>query len=193
MVRTLCHSLILAVALTIAFSSSARAQQGITMEVVAFSPEKDLYALRIMDVDRGNYFSIRKLDEGEKVKDVAYEIETEERIWKQLVKKYELTEEAVISQASPDGRFTLLGAPKGPKYRIMVNGNGKVGTLMDIDLQVDEQSKEVAKGMLKQVAWNKKGKWVVLIVNQRLGGNFPMDRDFAYQTKFRSFRVKWSN
>lgn len=193
MVRKLCHGLLLAIALTIVFTPPARAQQGITMEVVAFSPEKDLYALRVMDADRGNYFSIRKLEEGEKVKDVAYEIETEERIWKSLVKKYDLTEEAVISQASPDGKFTLLGAPKGPKYRIMVSGNGKTGTLMDIDLQADEQSKEVAKGILKQVAWNKKGKWVVLIVNQRLGGNFPLDRDFAYQTKFRSFRVKWGN
>jgi hypothetical protein len=173
----------------------AFAQQGIAMETVAFSLEKKLYCLKVNDLDRGTYFSVRELKTGEKVQDYAYDLETEEKVWKQVKRTHALDDEPVIGQASPDGRFTLLGAPaksrKGTKYEILVSGNGKVGLLMDIDLAVDERSKKTAVGALKHVAWDPKGKYVVLVVNQKLEGDFPVDRDYAYQTKFRSFRVKW--
>lgn len=172
----------------------ASAQQPITMEPVGLSLENELYAVKVLDIDRGNYFSVRKLTSDEQVKDYPFEIDTEEKIWKQIVKRHDLKDTLVTSQASPKDGWTIMGAParKGPKYNILVSGNGKVGTLAQVDLEhEDEREKIVATGMLKQVAWDEKGKWVIVILNQKMGGSFPFDRDEPHSMRFRSFRVQW--
>lgn len=182
------------VAVALLLASTAQAQVPITLEPVGLSLENELYAVKVLDMDRGNYFSVRKLKSDEVVKEYPYEIQTEEKIWKQVVSKHGLSDELVLSQASPKDAFTIMGAPakKGPKYNILVSGNGKVGLVHQVDLEHEEEREQVtATGMLKQVAWDKKGKWLIVIVNQKLGGSFPIDRDYSHSLRFRSFRVQW--
>ena len=172
----------------------AAAQVPITLEPVGLSLENELYAVKVLDQDRGNYFSVRALKTEEVVKEYPYEIQTEERVWKQVVQKHGLTDKLVVSQSSPRDGWTIMGAPakKGPKYNILVSGNGKVGLLEQLDLEhEDEREKVTAVGMLKQVAWDEKGKWLIVILNQKMGGSFPFDRDASHSLRFRSFRVQW--
>lgn len=175
-------------------TGAASAQQPITMEPVGLSLENEVYAVKVLDVDRGNYFSVRSLQSDERVKDYPFEIETAEKVWKQVEKKHALTDKLVISQSAPKDGWTIMGAParKGPKYNILVSGNGKVGLYAQVDLIHEEEREQVvATAMLKQVAWDEKGKWLIVILNQKLGGSFPVDRDEPHSMRFRSFRVQW--
>lgn len=163
----------------------------VSREFIAFSMEQELYAIRVVDANRGSYFSVRKLEDSSVVKEVPYQLDNEDTVLKSLRKKYKLTDEGHAGQQSPKGEYTILGAAKGDKFEVMAQAGSHLGKVRDLDLRKEESSEKPAKALLKQVVWTTDGKWLLLVVNQKVGGAFPSDEDDVIVMPFRGYKVQW--
>lgn len=178
-------------ALLIPTVASASGDIVVSREFLAFSVERGLYAIRVTDVNRGTYFSVRKLEDSSIVKEVPYQLEDEDKALKSLKKAHKLTDEGHVGQQSPNGEYTILGAAKGDKFEVMVQADSHLGLVRAVDLRKEQDSEKPAKAILKQVVWTPDGKWLLLVINQKVGGAFSSDEDDVIVMPFRSYKVQW--
>jgi len=192
MIRTTGSILALVMALFL-LPSSAAASADLTeeMEFVGFSKKGKVFCVRIIDPNRGNYYSVRKTRTGKKVKDHPYHEENEKRVLKRVLKSYSIDDEGIPKSASPDGSVTLVGTQKGAQFEILALTQEGRGVFETIDLEVDASTGTPAQASLKSVIWSSDGKTVVLILHQTSQGRFTAERDHVHVQRYRAFKVQW--
>ena len=178
------------------------AQAGITpdyvrhLKAVGFDRGGDLYALKI-DVTSGvPSIAVREIDTGARVADISTPTRhKEERALKSLSDRYGIDQRnAHEGPVSPDGRYTLMGAPNrnGKEYRILVMEGTRVGELHRFPLKKHEKTKTRATGMLKQVLWSKDGSRLLAIINEKYRGeseSYEVDRPLSL--RFKKWKIRW--
>ena len=103
------------------------------IEFVGFSSKEKVFCVRVIDPNRGNYFSVRKTRTGKKVKDHPYHEENEKRVLKRVLRSHDIDDEGIPNAASPDGSITLVGTQKGSQFEVLalasegrgVDGDGR--------------------------------------------------------------------
>ncbi len=161
------------------------------IEFVGFSSKEKVFCVRVIDPNRGNYFSVRKTRTGKKVKDHPYHEENEKRVLKRVLRTHAIDDEGIPNAASPDGSITLVGTQKGSQFEILALASEGRGILQTIDLEQDGDTGRPAQASLKSVIWSSNGKVVVLIVHQSLTGRLSAERDHVYVQRYKSYKVQW--
>jgi hypothetical protein len=170
---------------------SANADLQEEVEFVGFSKKEKVFCVRVIDPNRGNYFSVRKTRTGKKIKDHPYHEDNEKRVLKRLLKAHSIDDEGVPNAASPDGSVTLVGTQKGAQFEILALASDGRGVLQTIELETDADTGNPAQASLKSVIWSSNGKVVVLIVHQALSGSFIAKRDHVFVQRYRAWKVQW--
>jgi len=154
-----------------------------TLDFLGFSADGSKYLLKVSDANFGDFLSLRSFDTGKQVK--SYKIEDkkdEKRLTEQAIKENKITDKGKDSQASPDGRYTIIGIPKGENFLLNVGKGERVAKWQSIKVESDRTSQ--AKVTLKSVFWDQSGRRVVVLVHKKLVGDNGMDADEAYPYEF---------
>lgn len=167
------------------FSPVAQAGHDVrrTVEFLGFSADGNSYLLLIRDEQMGDFFSLRSFDTGKQVKGYPIENPKDEfDLKKEVMSKHKITEPGLESLNSPDGRFTIVGVPKGQRFEINVLRGNKTARFQT--LQVESGASGPAKVTIKSVFWYKDGRRLVVIIHKVLRDENGIDADEALPYKF---------
>ncbi|MBL6975416.1 MAG: hypothetical protein ISR64_06780 [Deltaproteobacteria bacterium] len=154
-----------------------------TVEFLGFSTDGRHYLLLIRDGNVGDFLSVRAFRTGKQVKSYPADEPAERKALTDRVRKrHRITDPGKESMSSPDGRFTLVGFPKGSRFHLHVMRGEKSARFHTI--QSDRGDAGSLKTRLKTVFWSKDGRRIVVIIHRRLATENGMDADKALPFRF---------
>lgn len=154
-----------------------------TIEFLGFTADGSQYLLLIRDQQMGTFLSLRSFETGKQVK--GHPIDNpldEKRLREETVKKHRITDPGTESQASPDGRYTIVGVPRGIRFDINVLRGNRSARLHTF--KVEQGTSGPANVMLKTVFWSKDGRRIVVILHKTLKDENGVDADEAWPFAF---------
>jgi hypothetical protein len=153
-----------------------------TMEFLGFSEDGKVFVVKVLDKNRGNQFQVLDVKDAQLVKAFDIVKKTEEDTLKKIKTKYKV-KDPNPNQATSDGKFMLLTGPgnKG-QFKIMLSNGKSFIDIKVIDLQKDQLGK-FASAQAKGSFWHSDDKTWIVIYNQKLTGDFGIDRDFVVSGK----------
>lgn len=156
-----------------------------TIEFLGFSEDGKKFLLKVTDADRGDSLSLRSFATGKSEKEYPIEDpKQEKKMIEAAKKKHKITDPGKDSQQSPDGRYTIVGIPKGDKYLLNVQKGEKMTKFQAISIDKGVSTGNYAKVTLKSVFWSKDGHRIVVIVHKKLVDEWGIDADEAYPYEF---------
>lgn len=154
-----------------------------TIEFCGFTADGKQYLLLIRDEQMGTFLSLRSADTGKQVKGTPIENPLDEkRLREETVKKHRITDPGTDSQASPDGRYTIIGVPRGIRFDLNVLRGNRSARLHTF--KVEQGTSGPAKVTLKAVHWSGDGHRIVVILHKELKDENGLDADEAWPFPF---------
>jgi hypothetical protein len=154
-----------------------------TIEFIAFSEDSEKYLVKVVDANVGTLLIIRETKTGNKIKQQQVTKDEEPEAVKKLEKTYKLKDKGQQGNASPDGKYIIMGARKDDIFKVMVMKGEKITSFQKIELKKDGD--KVADGVLKSVIWSSDGNFIIIILHQKLASSWGVDADFDYPFEFR--------
>lgn len=187
-------AIVAGVTLTI-LSSGAFAQESRThLTVLGFDKDYKNMLVKIDDNNVGLALRLYSMETGQPAKKsrlIEYLRGQEVNQIKQGRRRYKIKDVGVEAMKTTDEKIAFFGVEKGENLIIAATDYKKLGKVSDVKLKVDEETKAVAKAVLKSMFWSEDRKWVVLVVNQKLKGAFVSDRDELIAIKFKKSKIRW--
>ncbi len=163
-----------------------------TMEVVGFSTDGGSLVLKVEDEMRGSMFQIRDSKKGKVREAFPFREDTEKKAWRKVKKAIELDEEWVNGPENPKKEVVMMTAPKGTGLCVYMMKGERIKMYTNIDLLTTKKG-EVAESFVKQMAWDRRGKYAVLIYHQKLTDLLEWEGDFVYSFKFKSYKASFDD
>ena len=117
---------------------------------------------------------------------VYSETATEERPTRDILLSREMRDaygwnsEGVIGLTSPSGYWTLSVQDSGPSLSVVVNHGGMVAPIGSVDRILDPGGREYGAFEIKEARWSDTGSVVVVVIHQRLEGEWPLEVDTTH-------------
>ena len=165
--------------------------------ILGFDEAKDLYLIKIKAGTFDTVFMVRDLDSQERIAHRKAGTKKEERAAiKMLKRRHKISDSGLEGQVSPDERYTVIGVPSkdGKAYRLLVMEGGRLGQLARIDLRsvMEDEEPKYATGMLKQVVWSSDGKFLMVVLTEKLvSDTVSEENDREIPIWFRRWKIKW--
>jgi hypothetical protein len=186
--------------LALAFTSfsDSRAQSDFpksqqTMEVVGFSSNGKLFAVKTKDDEGRHAYQVRTSRKGEIEKVYSFFEGEEKKTWRRVKRVHEITMEPSDSPENEKLGVTLVTAQKGDKLVVFVMKGEKVKRYGAVSLQKARDGKSVATANVGQLVWGPKGKHVVMIYHQKLKKPQPWESDFVHAFKLKRYKVSFDD
>lgn len=175
----------LLVVVAVAVPSFARAGHDLvrTLEFLGFSSDGTRFLLKVSDADSGDLLSVRSSVTGKQEK--AFRIEQkkdEKRLLEEARKQFKITDKGTDSQTSPDGKYTIIGVPRGDQYLLNVGKGERTARWQSVPLNPGGAGP--AKVTLKAVWWSQDARRVVVILHREVSGDNGIDADEARSFEF---------
>lgn len=155
-----------------------------TLQFLGFTEDGSKYLVKVSDADTGDALSLRLLATGKAEKTIPLEDRaTEKDATEAARKRFRVTDPGAESQSSPDGRYTLLLVPKGPRVQVRVMRGERQAVMSSLDARGGPDAP--ARVVLVSAFWSKDGRKVVLLVHRtQRGGDRDVDADEALPFTF---------
>lgn len=193
--RFIAAKAVLAALLVTAICNSSFAQESRThLTVLGFDKNYKNMLVKIDDNNVGLALRLYSMETGQPAKKsrlIEYLRGQEVTQIKNARRRYKIKDPGVEAMKTVDEKIAFFGVEKDDKLVIAATDYVKLGKVSDVELKVDEETKAVAKAVLKSMFWSEDRKWVVLVVNQKLKGAFVSDRDELYGMKFKKSKIRW--
>lgn len=164
-------------------------QEGLEMQVVAFSSSNKTVCVRVRDMQRGSYFSIYKSRNGEKVKDYPFNPENEKSAFKRVRKTQDLDDEGAEGGANPKDGSVITGVRKKDSLVLQVQTGKNLGILQEVP--GPNSPLPPVNSRVKNVHWDAKGKVLVVLVTWEFEDNQLQSTDTLHIFRFRPWKVQW--
>lgn len=135
---------------------------------VAFSDDGTEFIILLDDANRGKVLEYWKLKGDKPHKTKAYDEDKLKRVLK-FLKKKKFPDKGARG-ATKDGKFSVIHGVLGKsKYNIMISkDSGELARFKQLKVIQDKNSGNYAAATLKEIVWDKSGKKLVIVFNQRL-------------------------
>ncbi len=140
-------------------------------------------SLRLYDVETGLPAAKSKLTEYSR----GEEIET----IKAAKKRFKIVDEAQESMKNVEETIAFFGVEKGDNLVIAATDYKRLGKVMAVPLKVDPESKAKAQARLRTIVWSSDRKTMVLVVNQKLVGDFLHEKDYFHLVTPQDRKIQW--
>ena len=182
--------LVILVALSLPASAANPFPSKQTMEVVAFSSDGKLFAVKVLDENLGSLFQVRDGKKDKLVDSVPFQPDDEKKAWARLKRKHDLTQKPVESQDNPTKGVSLMTRIKDGRIQIMMMKGEQIRPYSELELMKTKDG-EPASASVKQVVWDGKGKVAVIVYHQKIKDLLEWEGDFVTSFKYRSYRVSF--
>ncbi|MCA9522537.1 MAG: hypothetical protein KC609_16275 [Myxococcales bacterium] len=136
---------------------------------IAFSADGTEFLIKMDDTNMGTLLEYWKLG-GDK----PYKKRTiPESKWKKYIErltKKKYPDKGAKGGATEDGKYSVQSGPMGKKkFNLMIaNDKGALARFKTLDVLKDKPTGKFAVGKVKEMVWDKSGKRLVVVFNQRL-------------------------
>ncbi|MBM4395652.1 MAG: hypothetical protein FJ087_08175 [Deltaproteobacteria bacterium] len=154
-----------------------------TFDFLGFSADGSRFLLKVTDPDAGDFLSVRTFATGKQEKGIKIEQRKDEkRLIEQARKQYRITDKGTDSQSSPDGRYTIVGVPRGDRFLLNVGKGERDAKWQSVPIESGRSGP--AKMTLKAVWWARDGRRLVVVLHKKLTGDNGVDADEARPYEF---------
>lgn len=164
-----------------------------TMEVLAFSEDGKLFAVKTLDEEGRRSFQVRSSRKGEIEDVVSFFEDDESKSWKRVKRKHKLKADPSDSGENEKLGITLVTAQKGKKLHIYVMKGEKVKRYGSVDLLATPDGKTAATSSVKQLIWCPKGKHVVMVYSQKMKKPHKWESDSVHAFKFKRYKANFDD
>lgn len=162
------------------------------MEVVGFSTDGSSFVLKVEDEMRGPMYQIRDAKRGTVAEAFPFREDTEKKAWRQVKKAIDLDKEWVNGPENPKKEVVMMTAPKGTNLCIYMMQGEAIKLYTKVALLTTDKG-EVAESFVKQMAWDRRGKYAVLVYHQKIKDLLEWEGDFVHAFKFRAYKASFDD
>lgn len=149
----------------------------IEYKFVGFGTNPDFYGVHLQDKMAGDSLLVFQVGTPTPIASYSLDGTSLSKALKSAeIAPYALTDKGVTGETAEQG-YTLIGKLVGVQFQLSLTMGGEEGTLGYVAVMSDPTHTEFATMKVKSVHWTKDGSRVVVILNQKLGGEWPMDSD----------------
>ena len=190
-IQTLLAVSCVALLASIAYGQNEFPKSQQTMEVVGFSEDGKLFALKTKDEEGRHAYQVRSSRKG-KIEQVYSFFEGEEKkAWRKVKRKHGIKADPSDTAENEKLGITLVTAQKGEKLMLYVMKGERVKTYGSVPIQKAEDGKKAATANVSQLVWGPKGKHVVMVYHQKLKKPFPWKSDAVHAFKFKAYKASF--
>lgn len=142
--------------------------------------------LRLYDVETGmpalpwKKFPLIQFERGDEVATV-----------KRAKRRYKIKDDGIEALKTADEKIAFFGVEKGENLVIAATDYKRLGKLMDIPLKRDPETKKIAQATLKSIFWTSDYKHMVLVVSQKIKGQFLFEKDYFHWFEYKPRKIHW--
>ena len=195
---SVCCAAFVAAAAMVLFASASLAQESkITMSVIGFTIDAKHMLVKMDDNQVGLGVRLYDVKTGMPAKPwrkfplIQYERGDRIKVIKRAKRKYKIVDPGIESLKTGDETIAFFGVEKGENLVIAVTDYKRLGKITDIALKRDPETKTMAQGTLKSVFWSSDRKTMVLVVNQKIKGQFLFEKDYFHSFLFKKKIIRW--
>lgn len=163
----------------------ARAEGTIRKEItfLGFTEDGSRFLLRVHDANTGDSLSLRSVETGKAEKTIPLDPTGDpEPLIAKTRKALRVVDAGIEGPTSPDGRYTIILVPKGPRTQLRVLRGERQAVLQTLDSRGSGEGP--TQWMLKSVHWSGNGRSVVLLLHRKEPGMVDLDTDQAISLRF---------
>lgn len=165
-----------------------------TIEFMAFSKSGKEFAIKVKDDMQGESFEVYDSKKSTLIKAYGYDEGGEKGTWRKVKHKYDLTNEPVEGGENPKKGVTVLGNPKDGQLQLYITNGEKIRKYASIKLPVVKirRKKKQSKGSVKEIVFDQKGKYFVVVYHQKVPGTFERETDSVASFKFKAYKARFA-
>lgn len=183
------------VALWALWAVPAVAQESRTdKSILGFTKDQKQMLVRIDDANTGLGLRLYDVATGEaaaKTKLIEFERGDEVATVKSAKKRFKIVDDGVESMKTPDEAIAFFGVEKAEKLVIAATDYKRLGKVMDVPLKEDPETKKKAQARLGTIMWTTDRKTMVLVVRQKISGDFLFEKDYFHAVPFEQRKIMW--
>lgn len=177
------------------FATSALAQESKTQkQILGFSKDQKQMLVKMDDINTGLSLRLYDVETGmpaTKSKLVEYSRGDEVATVKSAKKRYKIVDDGIESMKNVDETIAFFGVEKGENLVVAATDYKRLGKVMAVPLKFDPETKEKAAARLKTIAWTTDRKTMVLVVNQKIKGQFIYEKDYFHWVTPDQRKIQW--
>jgi len=188
--------LVFAASLLAAHTAVAQASK-ISMTVLGFTEDGKRMLVRMDDNQVGLGLRLYDVETGmplkpwKKYRLIQFERGNEVATVKAAKRRYKIKDSGIEALKTQDEKLAFFGVEKGENLVIAATDYKRLGKLMDVPLKRDPETKKIAQATLRSIFWTSDFKNMVLVVNQKIKGQFLFEKDYFHWFKFRRSKIMW--
>ncbi|MBP7125620.1 hypothetical protein KBD49_04560 [Myxococcota bacterium] len=175
----------LGIAFLLGMPGSVRAEGTIRKELtfLGFTEDGSRFLLQVRDANTGDSLSFRSVETGKAEKTIPVDSPGDlEPAVARARKSLRVQDAGVEGPTSPDGRYTLILVPKGPRTQIRVLRGERQAVLQTLDARGTGETP--IQWMMKSIHWSRDGRSLVLLLHRKESGIVSQDTDQAVSLRF---------
>ncbi|HAN30922.1 MAG TPA: hypothetical protein DCQ06_04940 [Myxococcales bacterium] len=180
---------------TIAFASPGFAtEKKITISVVGFTADGKQMLVDMNDSNYGRGLRLYDVETGRPAKKsrlIEYERSAKVPTFKRYKRRYKIKDPGMESMKSADKKMAFFAVEKGERLVIAVTDYQRLGKVTDVELRQDKETEKRAEGRLKTIMWTTDRKTMVLVISQKMKGQFTSEIDTLHYVQFKKDRISW--
>lgn len=162
----------------VSFVAPAEAASKVRVDFVGFGANPDFYAVVHKDKLAGDSLAVYQIGNPAAVTVVSLEGTSKSKALKSpQVAAYNIQTSGHVSDAKAPQGWTLFGSQIGNQLQVGLQLGADQSTLGYVAVAADPSGADFAKASVSGVHWSADGSRVVVVINQKLGGDWPMDAD----------------
>ena len=167
----------------------------VTVEFMAFADDSSLFGLKVLDTNRGNRFEVRDTKKNTVVKEYLFGEGEDKKVWRRVKRKHKLTQDPVPNGENLKKGITLIGNPKKGQLVLYVMKGDRIKPYATIPLRVVVKRKETtpAKASVKELVFDQRGRFFVVVIHQKLKGRWEMETDTVEAFRFKAYKAKFGS
>lgn len=159
-----------------------------TITVVGFCDGGKEVILDIVDENIGSLYQVRDVRRGKVIASYPYADKQSRRAWRTLKRKHSVQSGFADSPDNAKRRVTMLSSLGSGAIRVLVMRGETIKPYTTIPLFVGRDN-QVAEAFVKQIVWDARGKYAVIIYHQAVEGRLTWRGDFMHGIKYKSYRA----
>ena len=179
-------------------ASVALAQESrIDMTVLGFTEDAKRMLVKMDDNQVGLGLRLYDVETGMPVKPwkkfplIQYERGNEVAMVKKAKRRYKIKDEGIEAMKTKDEKIAFFGVEKGENLVIAATDYKRLGKLMDVPLKRDPETKKIAQATLKSIFWTSDYNHMVLVVHQKIKGQFLFEKDYFHWFEYKPRKIHW--
>ncbi len=155
---------------------------------VGFSVNGKEAIFRVIDEHIGTLFQVRSVKKNEVLASFPFEEGEEKRAWRRVKKAHNVDAEFSDAPENTKKKVVMMSEVKGDNICIYMMRGEAIKPYLEIPLHKNKKG-QVAKAIVKQMVWDQKGKYAIVVYHQETAGRMKWKGDFVHAFKFKFYKT----